>query len=277
MEYENFFTVIFATLFGLIFGSFLNVVILRIPQGMSIAFPASHCPKCKNRLKWWHNIPVLSWILLGGKCTYCKSSISIQYPFIELATAFIFAIVFFKEGASLYAADIAITFSLLLALSIIDLRFKAVPDSINLLAALLAIFSSPDTLTNLKNALLVAGAMSMLRFFVSYYVTKKEMVLLEKFKKERPWIGVYYPKFLMIEAMGEGDIIVGFTMGALLGIKLIFVALFLAALIALPVSLYYRYRYKDYALPFIPFLTLGTFLTYIFADSLGAYLDALTL
>ncbi|HHD83659.1 MAG TPA: prepilin peptidase, partial [Campylobacteraceae bacterium] len=141
------------TLFGLLFGSFLNVLILRIPKEESIVFPGSHCPKCNNKLKWWHNIPVLSWLMLGGKCYFCKEKISIQYPLIELATAAIFALVYWKLQNVPFAVITGLVFALLLGLSVIDLRYKAVPDSLNLSALTLAIFASDTILANFVNAL----------------------------------------------------------------------------------------------------------------------------
>ena len=258
----------FVTLLGLFIGSFLNVVIIRLPQGQSVAFPASHCPKCKKPLRWYHNIPLLSWLFLGGRCAYCKEPISAQYPIVEALTALIFFTVFYKNGVNLHSLAIALSFTLLLALSVIDLRYKAVPDSINLLAALLALFSSPDIVQNLKNGLLVAGAMSMLRFFVSYYVSKKEELYLKKTLQSAPWLKSYYPKYVMIEAMGEGDIIVGFTMGAILGVEATLVAIFLAALIALPASILNKALRGDRELPFIPFLAAGALLSFLFADQI---------
>ena len=82
-------------LVGLCVGSFLNVAILRIPEDKSILFPASHCPSCQHPLSWYHNIPLLSWIFLRGKCAFCHTSISYQYPLIELVTALVeLAVVF---------------------------------------------------------------------------------------------------------------------------------------------------------------------------------------
>ncbi len=256
---------LFIFLSGLVFGSFLNVVIVRLPLGQNIAYPGSHCPKCSQKLRWWHNIPLLSWLLLGGKCAYCKAPISIQYPLVELGTGLLFVGIFFLRP-DIYGLITAIVFSLLLALSLIDLRYKAVPDSLNLTAAFLAIFSSPNILANLENGLLVAGALVMLRFLVSYYVSKKEQMRLQKRIKKAPWLIHFYPRFVMIEAMGEGDIIVGFAMGALLGLQKSLVAIFLAALFALPASIYIRWRKGEAELPFIPFLVLGMLVAYIIGD-----------
>lgn len=87
---------IFIFIIGLCIGSFLNVVILRTLSGESIVFPSSKCPKCGHRLKWWHNIPILSYIILRGKCGFCKEKISIQYPIVELLTGIIFVLIFLK-------------------------------------------------------------------------------------------------------------------------------------------------------------------------------------
>ena len=101
--------ILFIFAFGAIIGSFLNVVILRAFSGESIVLPPSKCPKCHNKLKWWHNIPILSYLLLRGKCWFCKEKISIQYPIIEFITGLIFVAIFFKYGLrieSLFAAAI---------------------------------------------------------------------------------------------------------------------------------------------------------------------------
>jgi leader peptidase (prepilin peptidase)/N-methyltransferase len=225
-------------LFGLLFGSFLNVLILRIPKEESIVFPGSHCTSCNTKLKWWHNIPLLSWILLGGKCSFCKDKISIQYPIIELVTALIFAVVYYKLQDIPYAFIAGLVFALLLGLSLIDFRYKAVPDSLNLAALTLAIFASPTILENLTNALIFAGGFALLRFYVSYAIKK--------------------------EALGEADIMIAATIGAMVGLKLGVFTIFLSAIIALPVFIIIKER--DYEVPFIPFLAFALFLVYIFED-----------
>lgn len=223
-------------LFGLLFGSFLNVLILRIPKEESIVFPGSHCTVCNTKLKWWHNIPLISWILLRGKCYFCKSRISVQYPLIELSSAILFGLVYFKLGDFTFSVIVGLVFALLLGLSIIDFRYKAVPDSLNLSALTLAIFSSTAILTNFTNALLYAGGFALLRFYVSYVVKK--------------------------EALGEADIMIAATIGAIVGLKLGAVAIFLSAIIALPVFIIIKD--KDLEVPFIPFLALALFIVYMF-------------
>lgn len=113
---------------GLCIGSFLNVVILRTLSEESIVFPASKCPKCQTPLKWWHNIPVLSYILLRGKCAFCKESISIQYPIIELITGIIYTILFMKFGVSFDTLFAWIFAALLIVIAGTDIKEKVVYD-----------------------------------------------------------------------------------------------------------------------------------------------------
>ncbi|MDD2382586.1 MAG: prepilin peptidase [Sulfurospirillaceae bacterium] len=223
------------TLIGLCFGSFLNVAILRIPKGESINFPSSHCPTCKHPLKWYHNIPLFSWLFLRGKCAFCHTSISLQYPLIELLGALIFLIIFIKTPLVNEALLLGAIFALLLALSLIDLRYKAVPDTLSLPALFLSFFvGSP--LVSFQNALLFMGGFTLLRFSISSIMKK--------------------------EVMGEADIIIAGIIGALLGIKLGCSSIYLSAIIAL--IAFVIVRKKGYELPFIPFLSLGLFITWLF-------------
>lgn len=264
-----------AFILGVLFGSFLNVVILRVPKDQSIVFDASHCPNCKNTLKPWHNIPIFSWLFLKGRCAFCREKISIQYPIIELLGGIIFLVMAYKFSLSLNAFLIACSFLTLLALSAIDLKYKMVPDSLNLLAMLFAIFgawSLSGVLSNFQNALLFAGGFTLLRFVLSYVLTKKAHNEAKKYATS--WSKNYhiYP---FIEAMGEGDIMVAATMGALLGVKLTLVAIFLSALLALPVLLFVQKRSKEeQRVPFVPFLAIATFIVYIYDSPILRYIEA---
>lgn len=222
-------------LFGLCIGSFLNVAILRLPKGESINLPASHCPTCLHPLKWYHNIPLVSWLALRGKCAFCQTPISMQYPLIELCSAIIYLLCYVRLGAMTQTLLVGSVFVLLLALSMIDLRYKAVPDSLSLPALLIA-FCTSTPLESLQNGLLLMGAFTLLRFLVSALAKK--------------------------EAMGEADIIIAGIMGALLGIKLGLVAIYISAIIAL--IAFMIVRKKGYELPFIPFLAVGLVLTWFF-------------
>lgn len=227
--------VILIILFGLCIGSFLNVAILRLPKGESINLPASHCPLCLHPLKWYHNIPLVSWLALRGKCAFCHTPISMQYPLVELSSAMIYGLCYLRLDNVTQALLIGSVFVLLLSLSIIDLRYKAVPDSLSLPALLIA-FCTTSPLQSLQNGLLLMGAFTLLRFLVSA-VAKKEV-------------------------MGEADIIIAGIIGALLGIKLGLVAIYISAVIALIVFMIVRK--KGYELPFIPFLAFGLLLTWFF-------------
>ncbi len=114
---------------GTVIGSFLNVVILRAFSGESIVLPPSKCPKCQNKLKWWHNIPLLSYLILRGKCYFCKEKISIQYPIIEFITGILFVIVFLKFGITVETIFGFIIASLLVVISVTDIKEKVVFDA----------------------------------------------------------------------------------------------------------------------------------------------------
>ena len=264
-----------AFLLGVVFGSFLNVVILRIPKGESVVFGASHCPVCHEKLKPWHNVPLFSWIFLAGKCAFCKTKISFQYPLIELVSGIIFVIIANKFGLELPAFFIAMSFLMLLALSVIDFRYKMIPDSLNLLAIFFAIIGAWNingVITNFENALLFAGGFTLLRFALSYYLTSS--VYKAGLKTKTSW-NKHYDRTPFIEAMGEGDIMVSATMGALLGIKLGLVAVFLSALLALPVMLFVLNKSKEQQrVPFVPFLALATFIVYLYDTQILRYIEA---
>lgn len=230
---------------GLCIGSFLNVVILRLPKSQSVVMPASHCPKCNTPLRWFHNIPLFSWIFLRGKCFTCKAPISIQYPLVELFVGLLF-FYFSTVLEPVFAITTALTFACLLALSLIDFKYKAVPDLLSLPTLFFAIITRPE-IEAISDALLFAGGFALLRIFVSAW------------KKQ--------------EAMGEADIIIAAIIGAMLGVKLGLVAIYLSAIFALVG--FVVVRKKGFELPFIPFLSLGLFFTYLFQDTivklLGAY------
>ena len=265
-----------AFIFGVTIGSFLNVVILRIPKEESVVFGGSHCTSCGENLKPWHNIPLFSWIFLAGKCSYCKAKISIQYPLIELISGFIFLLIAAKFGLSLPVLLITSSFFMLLALSVIDLKYKMVPDSLNLLAIIFAILGawSPSAIMiNFQNALLFAGGFTLLRFSLSYYLTSSAQRYAKK--TITPWTKNYHT-YPFIEAMGEGDIMVGATMGALLGVKLTLAAIFLSALLALPIMIFLMSKTKEpITVPFVPFLAAATFLVYIFDSQVLSYIEGL--
>jgi leader peptidase (prepilin peptidase)/N-methyltransferase len=220
-------------IFGAVIGSFLNVVIYRIPKGETIVFPASKCQSCQTPLKWYHNIPVFSWIALGGKCGFCKEKISVQYPLVEFLTGIIFVALYFKLGLVWYLPFIAASFAALFALVMIDFKYMAVPDNVNF-AALIFALVQPEFLMALLYASIAAGGLYLIGL-LSSLIAKRQ-------------------------AMGGADVIVAGTMGALLGFPNFFVALFLSALLAMIPALIWR----DKGVPFVPFLALATFIVYLY-------------
>ncbi len=264
-----------AFILGIVVGSFLNVLIYRIPRDESILFPASHCPNCNTKLKFYHNIPLLSWIVLRGKCAFCKTKISAQYPAVELISGLIAATVVHKYGLNVPAVFITLSFFMLLALAMIDFKYKMVPDSLNLLAILFAVLGAwgpYGVIEHLKNALLFAGGFTLLRFALSYYLTSG--VYRAGLKTRTAW-NRHYDRTPMIEAMGEGDIMVAATMGALLGVKLALAAIFISAVLALPVMLALQNRsQEEQRVPFVPFLALGTFITFMFDSQIMHFIDS---
>ena len=219
--------------FGIIVGSFLNVVIYRIPKGESIIFPASKCQSCQTPLKWYHNIPLFSWLLLKGKCSFCNEPIAKQYPMVELTTGIIFVILFLKLGLVWYLPFVAASFAALFALVMIDFKYMAVPDNINF-AALLFALMQPNFLHAAIYATIAAGGLYLIGLLSSLLARR--------------------------QAMGGADVIVAGTMGALLGFPNFFIAIFLSAILAIIPALIYRER----GVPFVPFLAMATFIVYLY-------------
>ena len=220
-------------IFGIMIGSFLNVVIYRIPKGESIVFPASKCQSCHTSLKWYHNIPIFSWVFLGGKCAFCKEKISAQYPIVEFLTGIIFVALYFKLGLVWYLPFVAASFAALFALVMIDFKYMAVPDNVNFAALVFALIQ-PEFLNGLMYAAIAAGGLYLIGLLAALLARK--------------------------QAMGGADVIVAGTMGALLGFPNFFVAIFLSAILAMIPALINR----ENGVPFVPFLALATFIVYLY-------------
>ena len=231
-------------IFGAMIGSFLNVVIYRIPKGESIVFPASKCQSCQTPLKWWHNIPILSWLFLRGKCYFCHENISSQYPVVEFLTGIIFTALYLKLGLVWYLPFAAASFAALFALVMIDFKYMAVPDSVNF-AALLFALVQPNFLYAALYAAIAAGGLYLIGLLSSLLARR--------------------------QAMGGADVIVAGTMGALLGFPNFFVAIFLSAILAIIPALIYRER----GVPFVPFLAMATLITYLYDTQATQLLEKL--
>ena len=127
--------------YGILIGSFLNVCIYRIPREESIAFPSSHCPTCNTSLKWYDNIPVVSYISLKGRCRYCSTKISSQYPIIEFFNAIIYLTLFYKFNLSIDFIFYAFISSTLIVITMIDLKEMIIPDSLVITLLILSILA----------------------------------------------------------------------------------------------------------------------------------------
>jgi len=220
--------------FGTLIGSFLNVVIYRIPKGESIVFPASKCQSCQTPLKWYHNIPVISWLALRGKCAFCDDPIAKQYPIVELLTGLIFLLLYLKLGLVWYLPFVAASFAALFALVMIDFKYMAVPDNVNFAALFFALIQ-PDFIHAAINAALAAGGLYLIGLLSSLLARR--------------------------QAMGGADVIVAGTMGALLGFPNFFVAIFLSAILAIIPAMIWREK----GVPFVPFLAMATFIVYLYS------------
>ena len=225
----NSYLMFWVCVFGLCLGSFYNVVILRSLSGESIVFPPSKCPKCGNKLKPWHNIPVLSYMFLRGKCHFCKEPISIQYPIIELLTMLLFALSFWKFGLSYTTLFVIFWLSCLLIMTTTDIKEKLVDCNIAIALALSGILYAG--IANgmhgvLHSALgLIAGALLMELIARAGFVIAKT------------------------RAMGEADTYVAGALGAIFGIfsivKVLLISLFASMVFIIPVFLYNKYKSND--------------------------------
>lgn len=254
MELSN----LFIFLFGAAIGSFLNVVIIRVPNNESIITPRSHCQKCGLKIEWYFNIPIFSYLLLKGHCIKCGEKFSINYLFVESLSAIITLLLFIKLGVTFDFFIMLLLFYILIVLAFIDFEYKAVPDTILLLAFIVGMITTyNDFISGFKNAFIFAGAFVLLDFLVTFYIQNIKIKITkdESLKNQK--------------ALGEGDIPIIAIIGAILGIKGGVIAIFLAALFAIIPSIYNIIKKRDNQTPFIPYLLFGFMVEYLFSLSKG--------
>ena len=244
---------------GAAIGSFLNVVIYRIPAGLSLLYPPSRCPRCLHGLKAYDNVPVLGWLWLKGCCRYCRSPIAVRYPIVEAATGILFVWVYGAFSLSLATLGYWAFVSWLLALALIDLDTMTLPNALTqsgLLAGLayqaIAGWTSgglPGTADHLLAAILGA-TVGILGF---------------------DFIAIFGKIAFRKEAMGDGDAYLAAMMGVWLGWKLLLLAIFLASAIgafvgggAIALKLISRHQH----MPFGPFLAIGAVLALFFGEAI---------
>lgn len=244
---------LFVFVLGACVGSFLNVVIYRVPAGLSLLFPPSRCPHCLNHLKPYDNVPVLGWLWLRGRCRYCKSPIAIRYPLVEGATGILFLLVFWKFGLSLNVLGYWAFLSWLLALSLIDLDTMTLPNPLTQSGLVVGLLF--QALVGFLPALTSAGTIEPLMSGITGAV-----------------VGIWlFDAIILVgsmifgqTAMGGGDAKLAAMMGAWLGWKYLLLAGFLACVFgafvgggAIAVGLLERRK----PMPFGPFLALGSAVT----------------
>lgn len=266
---------VMSVLFGAMIGSFLNVCICRIPEGKSIVTPGSHCPQCGKAIRWYDNLPVISFLLLRGRCRHCHRSISVQYPLVEGVTALLSLLLFMRFGPSLqYVIYFAFT-AALVVITVIDLYHQIIPNVISLpgiAAGLLAswflpnpalmdgllrglVFQAARIGVNLSNhvafvdALLgiVLGGGSLLLVIHLYYWLRKA------------------------EGMGGGDVKLLAMVGAFLGWKAVIVTIIFSSFIGSVVGvtvMFWKGRDLKYAIPYGPFLSLGAMMALFYGEGL---------
>lgn len=238
--------VFIAALFGAVIGSFLNVCIYRIPRGRSVVFPPSACGNCKRQLGWSENIPILSYVLQGGKCRGCKAPISLQYPIVEAVTAVLFAAVWWAYGPGVVTASRLIFGCLLIVLFAIDLEHHLLPNVLTLPGIVVgfafSFFGEPGWQSSLIGILVGGGVLYAIA--EGYYRLRHE------------------------EGLGMGDVKMLAMIGAFVGWKLTLVTLMMASFAGSIVGVALIVTQKGgmkYALPFGTFLAMGA----VLADTIG--------
>ena len=242
--------IILLFILGLIVGSFSNVCIYRIPRNESIIYPASHCPKCSTTILAKDNIPLLSYILLKGRCRNCGSRISIQYPVVEFLTGLVYVIIYQIYGLSVQSLIYIILSSALIIIAFIDLNKQIIPDVISLpgiiIGLILSFFVPYISFINSALGVLVGGGIILVIGLVGSVIFKKE-------------------------AMGGGDVKLAAMIGAFLGWKYAIISLFLGFFLGALVGIFLilsRVKRREDVIPFGPFIVLGSIITLLWGEKI---------
>lgn len=237
-------------IYGLLIGSFLNVCIYRIPRNESIAFPSSHCPKCGISLSWYDNIPLLSFMVLQGKCRYCKASIAKQYPIVEFLNAIIYLIFYDFYGLSLEFIFYITIASILIIITFIDLKEMIIPDILVIIIFILSVlykllnyfvYGVPLEILNSLGGFILAGGIFLV------------IVILSK------------------GGMGGGDVTLISSLGFILGIKYVLLNIFLSFILGAIISiilLISGIKSRKDPIPFGPFIVAASFITVLWGEGI---------
>lgn len=258
---------IVAGVYGALIGSFLNVCIYRLPLDQSVIRPRSRCPKCGTMVAWYDNIPVLSWLLLRGRCRHCGEPISIQYPLIELAVAAIWFASVWVYGLSFEAVSAATLCSLLLAILITDARHFIIPDEFSLgglgMGLVLSFVTDIGPVQSVIGAAVGFGVLWLVKA-AGDFALKKGWIGGEEITAT---LGADEP----VTAMGGGDLKMMAMVGAFLGWRGVLLTIFLGALAGTLIYLPFMFRQKKPLVAFGIYLALGAFITLLAGDRLAAW------
>jgi leader peptidase (prepilin peptidase)/N-methyltransferase len=243
---------ILAAVVGVCVGSFLNVCIYRLPRGQSLASPPSRCPHCERPLRWYHNIPIVSWVALRGRCAHCQAPISIQYPVIELVTALVWLLIVWMTPVGWLLASRLVLATALIVLFMIDLEHQLLPNVITLpgivVGLAFSVVAPPGPADALLGALLGGGVLYAIA--AAYYLLRKE------------------------EGMGMGDVKMLAMVGAFLGWRAVLLTLVLSSFAGAVIGVVMMGLQKGsmrYALPFGTFLAVGALLAMLFGEQFIAW------
>lgn len=221
-------------LIGLLFGSFYNVVGIRLCNNESLISPRSHCMKCNHTLKWYELIPVFSYIFLKGKCKNCNTKISFMYPIVEIFTGILFAVCYYKYGFSIELILGILLSSLFMIITVSDLNYYIIPDSIIIVFGVL--FFIYNIITKGFVSACTYVIYGLMIFMLMYLLMKVGNILFKE------------------ESLGGGDIKLMGVLGMLNKPIVSVVSLALAAIMALPISVFFLRKNNDKHIPFGPFL-----------------------
>ena len=248
---------------GAVIGSFLNVCIYRIPRNKSIVFPPSHCPVCGKNIRWFDNIPLVSFLMLGGKCRDCKGRIPFRYFTVEMITAISGPVFLYFFHFSAQFAVLWMFFMALVVVTFIDIDHKIVPDVITIPGALLGLLAMSFLGVGKINFSLARAADSffgILAGALSMYIMGSFGELL--FKEKAAKAG---------GAVGGGDVKLMAMIGAFLGIKKTLVAFFVAPVLGSVFGIYILLSKKDEVIPYAPYLAAAAVISIFFGEKILNY------
>jgi leader peptidase (prepilin peptidase)/N-methyltransferase len=231
-------------IFGSLIGSFLNVCIYRLPKEQSIVMPPSHCPECKAPIQWYDNIPILSFIILRGKCRVCKAPIRPRYLAVELITALLALALFLVFGLTPQFAAYAVLSAALIVATFVDFEIRAIPDEATvggLIAGLIFAAVFPSTFGEISRMRALFDALlGMAVGGIAIYIT-----------------GLFGKVVFKKEAMGEGDVFLMAMIGSFLGWKLTLFTFFAAPILGLAQGIAAKLKKTGDYIPYGPYLSMG--------------------